>query len=62
MYFQNFRLGKTWSDKYLKTPVSTTCFDSQKVKGSQTLWKSAQPNFYHIFHNSETNLVLKCLP
>ena len=32
-----------------------TIFESQHVKGSQTLVKSAWQPFYHIFHHSEQN-------
>ena len=36
-------------------------FDSQHVKGSQTLLKSARQKFYHIFHHSKKTSVEKCL-
>ena len=38
-----------------KTPSFRTLFDSQHLKGCQTLPKSAQQHFYHIFHHSEKN-------
>ena len=49
MYFQYYRLSKTWLDHILKKVVFRSSFDSQQVKGSQTLVKSAWEQFYHIF-------------
>ena len=39
-------VGKISKKTRFKTP-----FDSQHVKGSQTLFKSATKHFYHIFFN-----------
>ena len=33
----------------------TTSFDSQNVKGTQTLPKSVQQRFHQVFHHSEQN-------
>ena len=53
--------------KYLVGPVSQkrrsrTSFDSQHVKGSQTLVKSAWKDFYHIFSSLWRELIWKKSP
>ena len=48
MYFQYYRLSKTRLDHILKSVVFRSSFDSQQVKGSQTLVTSTWEQFYHI--------------
>ena len=47
--FPNFRTAKDVVMQMSKKPRFRTPFDSQHVKGSQTLVKSAWHQFYHIF-------------
>ena len=51
MYLRNYRLQKSWLDKsHLETSECFRIpFDSQPVRGSQTLLKPSQQHFYHIF-------------
>ena len=56
MYFKNFRLSKTWFDKYVSNPRFRTPFNSQHAKVYQTQLKSAAQYFFHLFHGSEIEL------
>ena len=60
--FPKLRTGKDVVIQMSKKPLRfRTTFDSQHAKGLQTLVKSAQQHFYHIFHNSGANRVGICL-
>ena len=61
MYFRNDALRKTCLEKSLKKLSFRKPFDSQHAKGAQTLPNFARQNFYHIFHHSLGNSILKCL-
>ena len=51
--FPKLQTAKTWLEKKSKKPCFRTPFDSQHIKGSQTLPKSAGQHFYHIIYHSE---------
>ena len=52
-FFRKLQTGKDLVRPLSKKHRFRTLFDSQKVKGSQTLLKSSLENFHYIFHNSE---------
>ena len=56
LHFQNYGPRKTWLDKCLRSPSFRIPFNSQHVKGSQRLLKSARQHFHHIF----SSLWCKC--
>ena len=62
MYFRNYTLSNTWLEHSSKSAVSKTSFQSQHVKGSQTLVKTESEAFDHILHHSEKAQFGKYLP
>ena len=53
--FPKLQTGKNLVKQMSKKPRFGTPLDSQHVKGSQTLAKSAATHFYHIFHQFQGN-------
>ena len=49
MYFQNYKLSKNLLTPISKKPRFRKSFDSQHVKGSQSIVNSAWEDIYHIF-------------
>ena len=62
MYFRNCRLWKFFLDHSLKSSVSETRFDSQRVKASQMFAKSPWERSYHVLHHSWGAWFWKRLP
>ena len=59
--FLKLQAAKEFVRPISKKHCFKTPFDSQQVKSSQKLMKSAWEHFYHIFHHSGGNWVGKCL-
>ena len=61
LYFENYRLSKTWLDHSLKNTVSDhpLAVNMLKVKVSQSLVKCAWEDFQYIFSHHWENLIWK---
>ena len=52
MYFRNYRLQKTWFDKYLKSPTWEHPSTVNIVKSSKHLWNMNESTFVILFRLS----------
>ena len=53
MYFQNYKLSKTWLDCPPKSAVSEDPLTVNKLKGPKHLWNLYGSTFFIFFHDSE---------
>ena len=60
MYFRCYRLSETWLDNSLTT--FETSFESQHVKGTQTVVKYAWEHPYHIFSSLKGEIIREVSP